>query len=123
MAYLYDGIAKTQTGKIIYRRKKHLFNPKDIERLIKRLGFPDDSEGLYNWLRALQAFLLLAAKVENAALRAHADALWSTIETYVKIGEEFLGLGGGPFGGAGASGTFWDIFKSPFPTEGRKPEE
>lgn len=33
MAYKYDGICTTQSGKVIYERKKHEFTPCDLKRI------------------------------------------------------------------------------------------
>ncbi len=112
MAYLYKGIAQTQEGKVIYRRKPHPFDGADLKRIIDKLGLPSDPQAEYKMLLAALAMLETLLKVRNSDVLTSADDLLSSLQTYIGSQERFRGFGGGAFGGAGASGTFW----LPFPT-------
>lgn len=115
MAYLYEGIATTQKGKIIYRREKHPFGSKDLLRIIKKIGFPDDAHEIFFMLVGAIATTEFLRNVPNDVVRASADALQEALRTFVASSADFEGYGGGEFGGAGASGTFRlrDIFGQP----------
>jgi len=106
MAYHYDGIAQTQKGSIIYKRKKHRWSGKDMGRIIKAIGFPTDIRETYDWLQASLTLLVLLQRVPHGTVSSDAVALISSLATYIATAEEFEGFGGGEYGGGGASGTF-----------------
>ena len=112
MAYAYEGIAQTQKGKVIYRRKKHFFKPKDLHRLIKKLDFPADLRERYDWYLAVLDLLDLVRRTQNGDVQTAAGELNNILTTFIASSPEFKGFSGGQFGGAGAGGTFW----KPFPT-------
>ena len=107
MAYHYEGIAQTQTGKIIYPRKKHLMNSKDLGRIAKSIGFPSDPLESFNWYVAILPIIEDIRKTDNGAVRESAAALATTFRTFVESNPDFEGFGGGEFGGAGSTGTWW----------------
>ncbi len=110
MSYAYKGIATTQTGTIIYKRKKHLMTMKDLRRLIKKLGYPETSQESYFFILAAMDLLVNVAAIPHADVADNANLLLGTLSVYVADSENFPGFSGGEFGGAGATGTFWKPF-------------
>lgn len=106
MAYDYNGIATTQQGKIIYRRKKHVFKSRDMKRIAEAIGFPIDSLELFEWLIVLLDMVETSRNVINDEVREKAVDYLLSIRVYLATGEEFIGFGGGQYGGAGTTGTF-----------------
>lgn len=119
MSYAYEGLATTQKGKIIYRRKKHVFGPKDLDRLIKVIGLPDDLQKRLDFLFAAMNLIDNVSKIPHADVADAANELLSILSVYVNSSEDFEGFGGGTFGGAGATGRWW----IPLKWRGKIPEE
>lgn len=106
MAYAYEGIATTQSGKIIYRRKSHAFSGRDLKRIIKSIGFPDDAGRYYDWLLAALELLELIRDVNQTDVREGAASLALSLRTFIATNDAFTEFGGGEFGGGGATGIF-----------------
>ena len=110
MAYLYDGICQTQSGSVIYKRKKHVFNGDDLKRIIKKLGLPDDDLAAYKMMLAAMEMMDVLSKVDQSDIQGFAAELNSALFVYAGTADRFEGFGGGTFGGAGATGTWWKPF-------------
>ena len=106
MAYRYDGIATTQSGKVIYRRKPHAWTPKDLVRIIKKIDYPGDSVKELDYLAGVLVMLAELRHAGQSEVRALASELLGAVDVYMRRGRRFTGFGGGMLGGGGAGGIF-----------------
>lgn len=106
MSYKYDGICRTQKGKVTYTRKVHLWNGKDLIRIVKLLKDPEND---YQLFYLLEAFMLLGnhlSRIDSDFL----DTSWKNVKDYCfkrqfKM-EDYFQFSGGTFSGAGATRPF-----------------
>jgi len=107
MSYKYEGLAQTQSGKIIYRRKKHEFTWKDLKRMLLILRTPGSIQA---YLIMLLVGIILMQQLRNTRDRdvnKAATELEAHLRRHGAEEERFTGFGGGQFGGGGSTGTFW----------------
>ncbi len=118
MAYLYVGSATTQFGKVIYPRKRHAFNAKDLARIGKAVGFPSEDRYRFAWFMALLDMLELLGEVGDNSMLDIGITLQDVIKNHVGSIPAFVEFGGGAFGGAGATGRIhWPWQGNPFDTD------
>lgn len=113
MAYAYEGSATTQLGKIIYERKKHIFNACALYRLARKAPEP---ETLKQSLCLVDATLELIGRfrhIEDFGLAKAVEGLRETLVAARGDIGSFPGFGGGGFGGAGASGPIAEDPRKP----------
>lgn len=91
MAYNYQGIAQTQTGTIIYKRKKHSFTVADLLRLIKHVEYPSEPAQQLTWIHGLLAMLLRGLAIPHSEIRTMIGELSGALLIYA---QSELGLPG-----------------------------
>ena len=110
MAYKYEDIATTQTGKVIYPRKKHTWKARDLGRIIDAVFLPDDPLELLEWLKAARRMLRQIGEVPQADITGMSADLSQAITVYVASNWRFAGLVDDPIYSPPAGGTFWRPF-------------
>ena len=105
MAYKYEGSARTSTGKIIYRRKPHLFNACDLARIAEVVELPETDYGMLCFIVTLLRLLGRIRDERDYDVGNKARDLEAVLWLWRADFEPPLGVGGGA-GGAGATGTF-----------------
>lgn len=120
MAYLYEDIATTTRGKIIYRRKHHPFSICDARRIIVPLEFPEERREMLCFIDALDAMLLKLPYTDTYALPTLVPGMRDTLSLMRSDAELWPEEGGGSFGASGRAGVFigiqgwWVGFGLPF---------
>jgi hypothetical protein len=106
MSYKYEDSCRTQKGKVIYPRKKHEFQYKDLYRIYDGLRSPDNDFEEWLMISMIHDMLFKANFVDIEGLgealdRVH-QACRDTMEE-LSGSSEFQRFSGGKFGGGGAT--------------------
>ena len=111
MAYLYEDSCTTQTGTVLYKRKKHTFRVRDLRRIADKVGFPVEIPELFWWIRMVIDLLVLVMKIDHSEIRKFSQELRAALIVYMQSDPMFIDLfGGGEYGGSGTTGTWWKPF-------------
>lgn len=110
MAYLYEDIATTQKGKIIYPRKVHKFNSKDLLRLITKVEPPKTVEEIFYWLQAGLAMSWRLSQIGPAQLQQWLDALTVSLNAVILEDPQLAALAGDVDTTRIVGGTWWRPF-------------
>jgi len=105
-----DGIT-TKEGRVVYDRDKHLFNDKDVLRIIKKVNsLEDPRDGVFSCDMIAEYLLNLVKRTEVILRKASAGGCETAIEdtlsymaVLVKAMADDFEYGGGTAGGGGAT--------------------
>ena len=106
MAYNYDGVCRTQKGKVTYTRKPHLWNGKDIDRIVNLLNDPETDYQEYWLLECTIHLLSHLARLYSELPEKEKDSILAYLRRKQFELPEYFAFSGGEFGGAGASRPF-----------------
>jgi len=106
MSYFYVDSATTQKGKIIYRRKPHVFQACDLLRIAKTMPSPATFAQWLCQLDATRTMILKYRDIDAFDLPERVEMLRESLVNLAGAADSFSGFGGGEFGGGGASGEF-----------------